>query len=119
MNDTGDAPFRWIATAVLLSSIALSTYYRRKARAGGDVIERKREGGAMMIGRALIALPLFGSALAYLANPPLACLVRDRRSGLGSLGRGRDRNCQRPDDPLGAQDDRAQHIRDRVHQGVA
>ena len=69
MNDTGDAPFRWIATAVLLSSIALSTYYRRKARAGGDVIERKREGGAMMIGRALIALPLFGSALAYLANP--------------------------------------------------
>jgi protein-S-isoprenylcysteine O-methyltransferase Ste14 len=61
--------FRWIALIVLVGSISISAYHRRRARAVAGSIPRSRESGLLIAGRLLIALPLFGGALAYVCNP--------------------------------------------------
>ena len=61
--------FRWIGLAVFLGALTVSGYHRRRARAQGETISRRREGGALMAGRALVALPLFGGPLLYFINP--------------------------------------------------
>jgi protein-S-isoprenylcysteine O-methyltransferase Ste14 len=61
--------FRWFALAVLIGSLTVSGYHRRRARVQGEIIPRRREGPLLMAGRALVALLLFGGAAAYVANP--------------------------------------------------
>ena len=61
--------FRWIALAVFVGALTVSGYHRRRARADGETIERRREGGALMAARALVSLPLFGGPLLYFINP--------------------------------------------------
>jgi protein-S-isoprenylcysteine O-methyltransferase Ste14 len=61
--------FRWVALVIFVSAISISSYHRRRARAD-ETIERRREGGALMAARALVAFPLFIGPLAYVAHPP-------------------------------------------------
>jgi protein-S-isoprenylcysteine O-methyltransferase Ste14 len=61
--------FRWFALVALAGSVAVSGYHRRRARLDGETIPRRREGAPLMAGRALVALPLFGGAAAYIINP--------------------------------------------------
>ena len=61
--------FRWLALAVFVGALFVSAYHRRRARER-ETIPRRREGGAMMAARALVAFPLFISPLAYVAHPP-------------------------------------------------
>ena len=66
-------PFRWLALAVFVGALFVSAYHRRRARER-ETIPRRREGGAMMAARALVAFPLFISPLVYVAHPPaMAC----------------------------------------------
>jgi protein-S-isoprenylcysteine O-methyltransferase Ste14 len=67
MND--QPPFRWIFIAILVITLFISGYYRRKARQSGDVIPRAREGGLVLAGRFFLAAPLFLSVFAYTLNP--------------------------------------------------
>ncbi|MCI0432576.1 MAG: isoprenylcysteine carboxylmethyltransferase family protein [Gemmatimonadetes bacterium] len=60
---------RWFALLVLASAIGISGFHRHRARRDGDVIARSREAGWLIAGRLSIALPLFLSVLAYIANP--------------------------------------------------
>ncbi|HMJ84494.1 MAG TPA: isoprenylcysteine carboxylmethyltransferase family protein [Vicinamibacterales bacterium] len=62
--------FRWLALAVFAGALSVSAYHRRRAREC-ETIPRRREGGAMMAARALVAFPLFISPLAYVAHPPV------------------------------------------------
>jgi protein-S-isoprenylcysteine O-methyltransferase Ste14 len=61
--------FRWLALFVLLTSISISAYHRRRARAGAGAIPRSRESRSLIAGRLLVALPLFGGVLAYVCHP--------------------------------------------------
>ena len=61
--------FRWLALAILLGSVTVSAYHRRRARREGETIPRAREGVVLIVGRALVALPLFGGVVAYIVNP--------------------------------------------------
>ena len=61
--------FRWLALVSVIGALGTSIYYRRRARQTGDVIARRREGVGLVLGRIVIALPLFGSIFAYLLNP--------------------------------------------------
>jgi protein-S-isoprenylcysteine O-methyltransferase Ste14 len=61
--------FRWLALAVLVGAATVSGYHRRQARIQGETIRRRREGLPLMGGRALVALPLFGGAAAYIVDP--------------------------------------------------
>jgi protein-S-isoprenylcysteine O-methyltransferase Ste14 len=61
--------FRWFAVAVFLASMSISAYRRRQARLATGAIPRRHEPPALIVGRIVIALPLFGSVVAYLANP--------------------------------------------------
>ncbi len=61
--------FRWAALAVLMACVSISAYYRRRARLEGGTIPRSREGGLMMLGRAVVALPLFLGVLSYIIDP--------------------------------------------------
>ena len=62
--------FRWLALAVFVGALFVSGSHRRRARER-ETIPRRREGGAMMAARALVAFPLFISPLAYVAHPPV------------------------------------------------
>jgi hypothetical protein len=48
--------FRWFALAVFLGALFVSAYHRRRARER-ETIPRRREGGALMAARALVAIP--------------------------------------------------------------
>ena len=61
--------FRWLALVALVGCLGISSYYRRRARQEGGTIPRAHESVRLRLGRALIALPLFLSILAYLINP--------------------------------------------------
>src|SRR5829696_7188191 len=60
---------RWLALAVLAGAIAVSGFHRRRARRHSGTIPRSREAPLLILGRLLIALPLFGGSVAYLMNP--------------------------------------------------
>lgn len=61
--------FRWLALAILLASLAISGFHRRRARSRGDVIPRSRESRTLIAGRLLVGLPLFGAVVAFIINP--------------------------------------------------
>ena len=60
--------FRWFALAAFVGCLGISGFYRHRARQG-ETIARGREATVLKLGRALVALPLFGSILLYLLNP--------------------------------------------------
>lgn len=62
--------FRWLAFAVFLASLGISTQRRWKARRAGGTILRRQEPPGLIAGRVLVGVPLFGGVIAYLANPP-------------------------------------------------
>ena len=61
--------FRWIVLVVFASNIAISAYYRRKARQSGETISRGEEGAFFVILRLVFALPLFLAIIIYVINP--------------------------------------------------
>lgn len=61
--------FRWIALLVFASCVSVSGFLRARARRAGGRIPRSSESGLLIAGRLIVALPLFGGVLAYLANP--------------------------------------------------
>ena len=63
--------FRWFALATLISTLGISTYYRHRARQESEKIPRRNERPLMVLARVVMALPLFGGILIYLANPGL------------------------------------------------
>ena len=60
---------RWFALAVFLTSLGISARQRWRARRVGGAIARSQEPGALIAGRILVALPLFGGVIVYLVNP--------------------------------------------------
>jgi len=60
---------RWFALAVLVTCVAISGYYRRRARLESEVIPRRREGGAVMAARAIGALLMLSPVVAHVVNP--------------------------------------------------
>ncbi len=61
--------FRWFALAIFVASIAISARLRWRARRTGGTIRRADEPAGLIAGRLVVALPLFGGVVAYLANP--------------------------------------------------
>lgn len=61
--------FRVIFAAVLVLTIAISAYFRRKARKSGESISRLDEGPLALLLRLTLTLPLLASFVAYVANP--------------------------------------------------
>jgi protein-S-isoprenylcysteine O-methyltransferase Ste14 len=61
--------FRWFAVAALGGCFAISAYYRRRARREGGTVPRSREAPLLIIGRVIVALPLFAATLAYAVDP--------------------------------------------------
>lgn len=61
--------FRWFALVVFLASLGISALRRWQARRAGGAIRRSQEAPGLIVGRTLVALPLFGGVVAYLANP--------------------------------------------------
>ena len=65
----GTEMFRIITASCFVGTMAISTFYRRRARAEGETIPRRRESTLLIAGRAVVALPLFGSVILYIAAP--------------------------------------------------
>ncbi len=61
--------YRWLTLVVTATALGITTYFRRRARLAGDVIERRREGGVVLAGRAAVGLPLWLGVVAYVVNP--------------------------------------------------
>lgn len=61
--------FRWFALVVFLATLGISAGRRWQARRAGGAIRRGEEPRGLIAGRLLVALPLFGGVVAYLANP--------------------------------------------------
>jgi len=61
--------FRWIAAVLLLSALAISVTYRRRANQSGDEISSKEEGGLILVLRSIFGLAGWLSAFVYLINP--------------------------------------------------
>jgi len=63
--------YRILALLILLACIGTSAYYRRRARAEGGTIERRRETPGLIVVRIFVTLPLMLSIVLYLVNPRL------------------------------------------------
>jgi protein-S-isoprenylcysteine O-methyltransferase Ste14 len=61
--------FRIWALVVLLTSVAISGYYRARARTASGTIGRRREGGAALAARAAGGLGAFGAILLHAIAP--------------------------------------------------
>ena len=61
--------FRWILATILLCNFAISATFRIRARQASGTIPRRQEGGAFLVLRRLVALPLLFSLLAYVFHP--------------------------------------------------
>jgi len=61
--------FRWIVLVLAATALALSAFYRWRAYRAGGRIARRLEGPWFVAFRLLIALPLFGSLVAYVMEP--------------------------------------------------
>jgi protein-S-isoprenylcysteine O-methyltransferase Ste14 len=68
--------FRSVYLLILLSTLAISGYYRRRARLATGTIPRRAEGSAALILRMLGALVLAGSFLAYPFAPAVLEFAR-------------------------------------------
>lgn len=64
-----EAGFRGIFLVVFLSSVVISSYYRKRARRSGDVIPRRAEGPVALLLRMAMALLVAVSFLAYVFAP--------------------------------------------------
>src|SRR5215212_727628 len=64
-----DPIFRWGFAAILLSAFVISGTFRRRAWKASGAIARRAEGGRLAGLRALFALPIFASFVAYIVNP--------------------------------------------------
>ncbi len=60
--------FRWLALAIVAASLGISAWRRWEARRKG-AIRRREEPPGLIAGRLLVALPLWGGVVAYVANP--------------------------------------------------
>jgi protein-S-isoprenylcysteine O-methyltransferase Ste14 len=79
--------FRWITLAILVTSLGVSGYYRRRARRDGETIERTREGPALLAVRLFVALPMLATILLHIARPDLMTWATwSSPSGLRWLG---------------------------------
>jgi len=63
--------FRWLSLGALLCVVSISSVFRWRARQASGTIARAAEGPALMLMRAVVALPLFASIVLYLVNPEL------------------------------------------------
>jgi len=63
--------FRIIFFIILVLTFSISSYFRKKARDDGEVIQRKEEGTIFIILRMAFAFPLFTALLIYIIYPPL------------------------------------------------
>jgi protein-S-isoprenylcysteine O-methyltransferase Ste14 len=61
--------FRWFALIVFLATLGISAWRRWQARRAGGAIPRSAEPAGLIAGRLMVAVPLFGGVMAYLANP--------------------------------------------------
>jgi protein-S-isoprenylcysteine O-methyltransferase Ste14 len=61
--------FRWFALTVFVAALGISAWLRGRARRDTGTIKRSEESRALIVGRLVIALPLFGSVLVYLLIP--------------------------------------------------
>ncbi|MFP3939717.1 MAG: methyltransferase family protein [Thermoanaerobaculia bacterium] len=61
--------FRWIALAAVVGTLGVSVYHRRRAREGGEVLDRRLETPGMKLLRGAVGLPLYGGLLVYLVRP--------------------------------------------------
>jgi protein-S-isoprenylcysteine O-methyltransferase Ste14 len=62
--------FRWFPLVLLVVALTISGYHRARARVGSETIARRREGGAFMAARALVALPTLLAVIAGAVYPP-------------------------------------------------
>ena len=67
--EESDPLFRWLPLAVFLSAVAVSGWHRARARRNGETIDRRREGGPMLVVRALVAAILFGPVIIQALRP--------------------------------------------------
>ena len=82
--------FRLLFIVILVGNVAISAYFRRKARAG-EAIPRSRERGGLVALRLAVALPILAGLLAYAVAPsvmawaalPLPAWVRAAAAVLG------------------------------------
>ena len=61
--------FRWFALVVFLTALGISARRRAEARRSAGTIARSREPLPLIAGRLVVALPLFGGVVVYLAHP--------------------------------------------------
>lgn len=61
--------FRWFVLAVFVATLGISAWHRRRARQTSGTISRRRESRRLIVGRIVVALPLFGGVIAYVADP--------------------------------------------------
>lgn len=61
--------FRWFALVVFLATLGISAGRRWQARRAGGGIRRGEEPLGLIAGRLLVAMPLFGAVVVYLASP--------------------------------------------------
>ncbi|MDX1617803.1 MAG: isoprenylcysteine carboxylmethyltransferase family protein [Balneolaceae bacterium] len=61
--------YRGILIVVFVTDFLISAYYRRKAKKSGRAISRKEEGSAALAARLAVALPLYGSLIAWMIEP--------------------------------------------------
>ena len=64
-----EAVFRGIFLVVLVSSVVISSYYRKRARQSGEVIPRRAEGPIALLLRMTMALLVAVSSLTYVFAP--------------------------------------------------
>lgn len=62
--------FRWFALAILVGAVTISGYHRHRAQVQGESVRRRDEDLLLLVSRLLVALPLFGGVVTYVAYPP-------------------------------------------------
>lgn len=63
--------FRLLALMVFVATFFVSAWHRSRAHREKAAVPRRREPPGLIVGRLVVALPLFGSVLVYLAIPRL------------------------------------------------
>ena len=58
--------FRWLALVVFAAALSVSAWQRSRAHRDKAAIPRGSESPGLIVGRLVVALPLFGGVVAYL-----------------------------------------------------